>query len=321
MSNLKASYRALCNTEPSIPLFSRSWWLDATAGKDNWDVVLIQENGSVVASLPYVVQHRFGLTLLVHPPFTQTLGPWLKPTDLKHAKQLSREKELMDALIAGLPRFDHYSQRWHYSRMNWLPFYWAGFEQTTRYTYVIDDLSDLDAVFAGFSAGKRKDIKKAEKTVTVRFDVSAEEFYRNHKMTLTQEDASISYSFELFKRMYDSGYEQESACTIGAYDQQGNLHAALFIVWDQLSAYNLISTIDHRYRNSGSASFLVREAIRHVADKTKRFDFEGSMIEPVEFSFRQFNTVQMPYFAVSKTPSRLLATARLIQRSFRQKKR
>ena len=38
------------------------------------------------------------------------------------------------------------------------------------------------------------------------------------------------------------------------------------------------------------------------------FDFEGSMIEPVERSFRQFGAKQTPYFSVSKTPSRLLKT-------------
>ncbi|MNF11290.1 hypothetical protein D3C80_2124830 [compost metagenome] len=48
--------------------------------------------------------------------------------------------------------------------------------------------------------------------------------------------------------------------------------------------------------------------IEFVADKTCKFDFEGSMSEPVERSFRQYGAVQIPYFAVSKTPSRLLKT-------------
>ncbi|MFT0547432.1 GNAT family N-acetyltransferase [Allopusillimonas ginsengisoli] len=321
MNSVKSKYQALCDVEPSIPLFSRAWWLDAAAGKDDWNVVLIEEDGSIVAAMPYAIQHRFGFTLLTHPPLTQTLGPWLKPSTMKNSKQLSRQKELMAALIAGLPPFDYYAQRWHYSNTNWLPFYWAGFKQTTRYTYVIDDLSDLSAVFAGFSAGKRKDIKKAEKSVTVKFDISAEEFYSNHKMTLAQQNAKISYPFEVFKRMYDSGYQRNSACTIAAYDGHNNLHAALFIVWDQNSAYDLISTIDPRYRNSGAASLLVHEAILHVSTKTKKFDFEGSMIEPVEHSFRQFNTVQVPYFAVSKSRSKALAIAKLIHASLHGIKR
>lgn len=315
MISEKNKYRALCDSEPSIPVFSRAWWLDAAAGKDNWDVALIEEDESIVAALPYAMRRKFGFTLLTHPPLTQTLGPWLRPASMSHTKQLSRQKELMAALIARLPRFDHYAQRWHYSNTNWLPFYWAGFKQTTRYTYVIDDLTEPDTVFSGFSAGKRKDIKKAEKSLTVRYDISAEDFYSNHEMTLGQEKSRISYSFEVFKRMYDMGYQRDSARTLAAYDGQDNLHAALFIVWDQNSAYDLISTIDHRYRGSGAASLLVREAIRHASKKTRKFDFEGSMLEPVEHSFRQFNTVQVPYFAVSKTPSKVLAIAKGIHAS------
>ncbi|HWL28912.1 MAG TPA: GNAT family N-acetyltransferase [Burkholderiaceae bacterium] len=311
----KTKYRTLCDIEPTIPLFSRAWWLDAAAGKDNWDVVLIENGGSIMAALPYVIKRRFGFTLLTHPPLTQTLGPWLRPTATTHTKQLSRQKELMTALIARLPPFDYFDQRWHYSNTNWLPFYWAGFKQTTRYTYVLEDLSELDKVFAGFSPDKRRDIKKAEKSLTVKFDISAEEFYGNHKMTLAQRNSKITYSFDVFKRMYDSGYQRDSVRTFAAYDAQNNLHAAQFIVWDQNSAYGLISTIDHRYRGSGAMSLLVREAIRHSSKKTKKFDFEGSMIEAVEHSNRQFNAVQIPYFDVFKFRSKTLAIAKDIRSS------
>lgn len=313
MKDAKAIYRALCDTEASIPLFSSAWWLDAAAGNSNWDVALVEKNGAVIAAMPYVMRKRLGFKLLTQPPLTQTLGPWLRIDTTKSATRLSRQKEMMDALIARLPPFDHYIQRWHYSNTNWLPFYWSGFEQTTRYTYVIEDLSDLDVVLSGFSPSKRRNIRKAEKIVDVAFDIPAELFYNNHKMILSQQNAKISYAFDVFKRMYDRGYERKQACTIAAYGKDRILHAALFLVWDQNSAYNLISTIDHRYRNSGAASLLFREALKHVSTKAKRFDFEGSMIQPVERSYRQFNTVQVPYFSVSKTPSKLYALGKFVK--------
>src|SRR5690606_7751874 len=188
----KEIYRRLCETETSIPIFSRAWWLDAAAGVDNWDVVIVEADGQVQASLPYVKKRRLGMTLLTQPSLTQTVGPWLRPVDMRYAKRLSRHKELMHALIRQLPRFAHYIQHWHYSCTDWLPFYWAGFEQTTRYTYVIDDLSDPDQVCAGFSHAKRKDIKKAEDRIRVSYDLSAEAFYENHKMTLALQGSRIS---------------------------------------------------------------------------------------------------------------------------------
>jgi len=37
---------------------------------------------------------------------------------------------------------------------------------------------------------------------------------------------------------------------------------------------------------------------------TRIYDFEGSMIEPIEEFFHSFGAVQKPYFEISKTSSR-----------------
>jgi len=313
MNSAKQSYRALCDREPSIPVFSKAWWLDAAAGPENWNVAVVQRDGEIVASLPYVIKKTLGITLLTQPSLTQTLGPWLRPSASSYTKQLSRQKELMQALIAQLPRYSHYVQQWHYSQTNWLPFYWKGFSQTTRYTFVIDDLSDPEKVCAAFSHAKRKDIKKAEGHIRVEFDLCAEQFYDNHRYTLAQQGSKISYSYTLFKKLYDAAYLHDAGRTIAGYDEEGKLHAALFVVWDANSAYDLISTIDPRYRSSGASSLLIREMIRFVASRTARFDFEGSMTEEIAQSFKQFNAQQKPYSVVSRTPSRVYATAKFLR--------
>jgi len=117
----------------------------------------------------------------------------------------------------------------------------------------------------------------------------------------------------LFKKIHDSAYENNSGRTIAAYDKDGNLHCALFVIWDEMSAYDLISTIDPKYRNIGAASLLIKEIIAYVSTFVNKFDFEGSMIEPVERSFRQFGAVQTPYFSISKTNSKLIKTYRFLQ--------
>lgn len=306
----KDRYRKLCEDESSIPIFSRDWWLDAVCG-DDWDVCLVEKGGHIYASMPFMYKKRFGLTLITQPALTQTLGPWIRTNyKAKYSKRLSDEKDLMNALIDQLPAFHDFRQNWHYSITNWLPFYWRGFQQTTRYTYVIPDISDMEKVCADFEYSKRKNIKKASSFSNIVFDISAGEFYDNHILTLSKQGAKISYSRDYFQSIYSAAYAQNQGKTIAAYDAAGNLHAALFVIWDEMSAYDLISTIDPDYRNSGAASLLVQEIIRYVSNKTKKFDFEGSMIEPVEQSFRRFGAVQTPYFSVFKTPSRLLKTVK-----------
>jgi lipid II:glycine glycyltransferase (peptidoglycan interpeptide bridge formation enzyme) len=314
MGSAKAEYREFCKVETSIPVFSRAWWLDAAAGDGNWDVVMVKQGNEIVATMPYFRRKRLGFTLITQPPLTQTLGPWLTPVCADANGQIKHQHKLLQALIDQLPPFDYFHQRWHYANTNWLPFYWSGFEQTTRYTYVIDDLTDLDAVFAGFSHNKRRHIRRAEGgNIRVRFDIPARTFYENHKMTLAQSGAKIMYSYELFERIYESGYENGSVCAIGAYDKNENLHAAVFVIWDENSAYALLNTLDHNFRSSGATALLTREMIRRASVETRKFDFEGSMIKSVESSVREFNTRQVPYLSVFKVSSRLYSAARFIK--------
>lgn len=121
MSNLpneptpKQKYRKLCEQKSSIPIFSQAWWLDSVAG-DNWDVVLVKKGDTIQASLPFVTRKRFGLTVLGMPPLTQTLGPWMRLSSAKYAKQLSQEKDLLQALYAQLPAHSAQSKP-HISRL------------------------------------------------------------------------------------------------------------------------------------------------------------------------------------------------------------
>ncbi len=307
MKNNKPLYREFCQTEPSIPIFSKDWWLDAVCGEDNWDVAIVEKGGNIVATMPYYIRtNKIGLKLMVQPQLTQTLGPWISyPQNQKYEKKLSFDKQIINALLEQLPQYDYFAQNFHYSITNWLPFYWKGFQQTTRYTYIIDDLTNHDTILKEFSSAKRKNIRKSSQIVEVKFDLPADLFYNNHKMTLLKQGSKISYSFELFERIYKTAYEHNSGKTIYAVDKESNIHCALFVVWYEKSAYDLISTIDPDFRNIGAATLLVYEIIKYVSSLTEKFDFEGSMIEEVENSFRQFGAKQVPYFAVSNMSRRM----------------
>jgi len=303
----KQEYRDICKRERNIPIFSKDWWLDAVAGKNNWDVILIEKGGDIIAALPYYFKKKYTFKIITNPPFTQNFLLWIKyPEYQKYEKKLSYEKEIIYEIVDKLPKFDMFRLDLYYSLSNWLPFYWKGFEQTTKYTYVIEDIKDLHRILNNFSHAKRKNIKKAEKIVEVRTDLPAIDFYENHKLTLKKQNEKISYSFDTFKNIYNAVYMHNCGKVFYALDKKNNLHAALLIIWDDIQAYDLISTIDPDFRTSGATSLLIREAIKYTADKTTKFDFEGSMIESVENSFRQFGTIQKQYFNIKKINSKLL---------------
>lgn len=238
------------------------------------------------------------------PQLTQNVKLWIKYTDSnKPESRLSQEKSVITELIQQLPAFDSLSLNLYHSLTNWLPFYWRGFSQTTRYTYVIDNLTDLEAVFGSFSHAKRKNIKRAEALLKAGPELGAREFFEHHEMTLAKGGEKIQYEYMLLKNIFKAASAHHCGKVFTAVDLQMRIHAAIFIIWDSVQAYYLISSIDPDFRDSGAATYLIKRAIEHVSPFTKRFDFEGSMIEGVENSFRQFGTVQVPYFQVWKKQS------------------
>lgn len=314
----KEKYRKFCRVEKNIPIFSKDWWLDSVCGENSWDVAIVEKGGQIFATLPYMKSKRAIFDVITMPKLTQTMGVYIKyPPKQKYEKKLSFEKEMIDLLFNKLANVDYFSQNFHYDFTNWLPLYWKGYQQTTRYTYVIESLENLNDVFSDFSYAKNKNIKKAEKKVKVKFDINSKDFYENHKMTLAKQNSKISYSYDMFKKMYDNCYKYEAGRTIYAIDDEGNLHGALFVVWDDNSAYNLISTIDPDFRTHGAANLLVKKMIEYVSTKTTKFDFEGSMIENVEKSFRQFGAIQKPYFSIYKSNSKILTFVDAFRRAKR----
>ena len=307
MNDRVIKYRNLCEVE-CVPLFSQAWWLDAVAGDANWDVALVESGGDIVAAMPYVMRRKHRKVLLGQPPLTQTLGPWLRETGAKGANRLGRQKDVMQQLISALPHYDHFSQNWHHSQTNWLPFYWAGFSQTTRYTYRLPDLADEKKLWADIRENIRSDIRKAQRRfgVQVRSDLRIDDFLRLNAKTFARQGMPAPDSPELIRRLDDACNERRAGAIFIAEDAEGRQHAGVYLVWDKNSAYYLMGGGDPVLRNSGATSLCVWEAIKFASTVTRSFDFEGSMIEPIERFFRAFGAEQVPYFTITHTPSWLL---------------
>jgi hypothetical protein len=302
----KETYRAFCRVEAALPLFSRDWWLDAAVGPDAWNVALVIKAGEVVASMPYVLRSRYRQTLVTQPALTPMLGPWLRHNGGKLAAQLGNEKELMQALIDQLPPFDYFVQNWHFSVKNWQPFFWNGFRQSTYYTYVLPDLSDTEKLWAGLEGSVRRAINKAGRVLEVRDDLPLDDFLALNRKTFERQGLSPPYSDAFVRRLDAACAERGCRKFFIAVDPLGVQHAAWYIVWDEHSAYALMGGTDPAHRASGGNSLCLWAGIQHAAGVTREFNFEGSMIESVERYFRDFGGSHVPYFHLTKTPSRLL---------------
>jgi hypothetical protein len=292
----------------SIPyvhgIFQQPWWLDAVA-PGAWDTVTVAcEGGEMLGRLPFVCKRRMGLTVLTQPPLTPFLGPWLKPLKGKPAAQFSQQEAIVEELIARLPRHDVFQQSFHHSVNNWLPFFWAGFEQTTRYTYILRDLSDIDRLWEGLHTDVRRRVRKAAQELTVRPDEDIDKFLHFHRAVFSRQGLPLPYSEEMVRRIHEACRVRQAGSMLVAEDSRGRTHAMNYIVWDEHSAYGLLSGADPELRSSGAITLAIWEVIKHASPVTRCFDLEGSMIRSIEHFLRGFGGELTPYSLVFRGRTR-----------------
>lgn len=296
-------YQQFCQQVPDLPVFAQPWYLDAVCEGGEWDAAVVRYGELLVAAMPYFLKRKGPFRYLAMPYFCKYLGPYLHP----EFRALKFEHKFYEQLIGQLPNVHAIKQEFHPSATNWLPFYWQGYHQTTRYTYQINLKEGLDAVYQGFNRNVRRNIKKAEKVLTIRHDMAPEAFHRMVLLSFERQGLSDPHSLEFFLRHDAALAQHESRTIFCAEDRQGRIHSAAYLIWDGLSSYYHLSGDDPELRDSGAGLLLIREAIRYTHEVLQLpvFDFEGSMIPNIEAIRRQFGGRQVPYFRVWKYPSKL----------------
>ncbi|MGG7213300.1 GNAT family N-acetyltransferase [Clostridium nigeriense] len=301
MSN-KEKYLKFCE-ESSVNIFVQPWWLDAVVGSENWDVILNEKGGKILGALPYSFNKTKSGLIINEGNLTQKSGVYINyPNNQKYTSKLSFERKTISYLIEELEKKDikSYSQNFDYSFTNWLPFYWRGYNQTTRYTYVIEDTSDFNKVYNEIDSSTKNVIRKAEKMVQVKKGISIEELYKINKMTFERKNMEIPYSVDLLIKIDKLCNDRNCRESLYAVDENNNVHAVIYVLWDKESMYYLLGGINPDYKNSNATSLLLLEAIKLAGSMGLKFDFEGSMNKEIEKFFSTFGGAQKQYFTITK---------------------
>ena len=76
-----------------------------------------------------------------------------------------------------------------------------------------------------------------------------------------------------------------------------------FVVYDGSSAYSLMSATALDTNVNGLSELLFWKVLQRLSGQTEVFDFEGSMDEGIEHSYRLYGAEQVPYFQIYKSNS------------------
>lgn len=304
----KELYRTICETEGDrIPLFLQYWWMQTVCQGKQWNVLLAygKNPNQPIAAMPYLIGHRWGMRYVVQPQLTPYNGPTLLgPVDhLSDYQRITLEHQAYEQFIDQLSQLKLacFQQNFSPRVTNWLPFYWAGYSQTTRYTYRIEDLADPQAVLHRFHKEKRrKPIAKAQQVLHVVEAIDLEAFATMHQRYWHAKGQRDLLSEELMVRVMHAAISRHQGLLLGLADAENRLQIARFVVFDSQCAYALFSAQTEKPLVNGSSALLFWEMIQRLSPLTHSFDFEGSMEHGVEYSYRLYGASQTPYFQLSK---------------------
>lgn len=302
--NEYAMWNDFVDKSPQGSIFAKTFWLDAVCSKYNI-LGCFDKGNRIVAGMPITESEKGYLTM---PKLTQTLGIVFSDfSQMKYVKRISKEKDIIMDFVDNIPGFKCFDYGFHYNFSNWMPFMWKNYKQQTRYTYVIEDIENIEKVRSEFADNTKSVITKSiGNNLKVIDSLTLSDMYSMLKKTFERQNMSVPFDFHWFSSFDEIINKNNARKMFFAVDAQNNLHAALYLVYDKNSAYYLLGGADPEFRSSGAMYLNVFEAIKYSANFTNKFDFEGSVVPQIESMFRSFGASQKQYFRISKNNSIML---------------
>lgn len=272
-----------------------------------WDVLLAErKDGAVEGALPYLYGSKYGIRYILQPELTQFSGPWYNADD----DDLDFQMRVGGDLVAQLEALGirAYIQHFSPSITNWLPFYWKGYRQTTRYTYRFPSLANPDELFRKASRVRRRHMDEVAAACTVDTGLSPEEFAVFHKDYYLRRGGHDFTPQGLILNVCHAALARQQGVLWGLRSHDDRLQAGWFVAYDDNCGYSLLLAIGPD-APPNAMTYLMWQVLRHLSPLTRAFDFEGSMEPGTELFYRTFSTVQTPFFEVTKFRPGLLRMA------------
>ncbi|MGE5458063.1 MAG: GNAT family N-acetyltransferase [Methanococcaceae archaeon] len=282
---------------PQGDVFCYSWWLDAVT-KSRFKIYVLIENGRIVAGMPLALNKAGKID---EPALTRTLGIlYSAQLCLDNYSQTSNQRKWASALLDRIKINDFVQTCTHHTFTDWLPYRWKGLNQTTRYTYILEYRKrTIDILRNNLESGCRNVINRAERNILrVEESTDLKEFYGLVSQSYSRQGLKFKMQFSDLKTLDDSIKSNGKRVILSAMDERNNVHAAIYIVYNQRSAYYLLSGGNPGYRKLGGHTLVFWEAIKYFSDKVQYSNFGGSDIQRIESHLRCFGGELTQYFHI-----------------------
>ncbi|MEM0996235.1 MAG: GNAT family N-acetyltransferase [Bacteroidota bacterium] len=276
----------------------------------DWSGIELRDRDArLLAVMPLELKRKGPFTYAVQPPLSQYWGIFFADVVPEGIyKQYSWKGKAIKAILDAIPRQIRYFLYNFAPAFDYpLPFHWANYQLRTRYTYQIDLTRDADELRGEFAKNTRYDLRRsatyAEHIRTTR-DVSAlkrlfSAYARAGKPLIKASE--MDPFFRIMDLLQDQGAEILEVAPPG----KPVIAAGVFVHYRDRTTY-LVSAVDPAHKKTGVMTVLLWTALQRARERSRIFDFEGSMIEGIEGFFRGFGARPIPYLNIEKNDLPLL---------------
>ncbi|HMN32877.1 MAG: GNAT family N-acetyltransferase [Chitinophagaceae bacterium] len=289
-------YEQFCET-CDVPLFFQPFWLNDLL--ENWDVLYAEHKGHFVFFI-YQIEKKFHFKFLRSPHLCPYSGFLFSSSFLNHTTQ----QILIQQVLEMMPEFDEINLDLH-PRIP-LDIDFGNIGSRLKMTNILN-LNNLETIEKNYKPALKRQIKKAQKTIHIQTLNDINLFYQLHEKTFLKQNSLPKIPIQTFQKAWEVCVKNNCGQLFFAVDENRNIHAAHFLVYDNETAYYLAGGTDAAYYGSGAMSLLMHHAIVFSAENKKQFfDFEGSMIPSVNRFFKNFSPDEIKYVNLFKENSALL---------------
>lgn len=290
-NNLSTEYGTVYNTIDWLKMFG-----------DRAQVCGIYDKGdNLIGGFTIYEEKKFGLRIFRNPPFTPTIGPFLKIDAKNPVAVMGIWKEALSSMaefIEGLP-YSVVSFSLDKDIVDTQPFIWKKFKVIVRYKYLLDLSHPTEDIWKGMSHEKKKAINRATEDGLLAKQIDDFKVIQALVLKTFSRQEQQFHKDYLDRILFDFA-NKKNCCGFVTFKEDRPL-ACEFIAYDKNTAHGVISGYDHNYKHRGAGPLAFWEAIKYAKESgLKYFDFEGSMIPRLERYFREFGGQLTPYYTVNK---------------------
>jgi hypothetical protein len=256
---------------PAATIFEQEWWLLAASG-GRLERAEVRWDGAVVGSFSYQWSASRFVRKITPPPYTRILAPRLNGPEGKEVTVLENNTRIVRELLEKMGPFDSFTTTLPAESDLLLPFQFNGAAAVVKGSFISSlDVTIQDA-WDAIHKKTRNVIRSAAGRLSYSIHTDLERFIRIAKLR----DAGVDYNdYQALTRLWVEISRRDCGRIISAVNDAGSDVAACVVVWDDKTAYYLLSTRSSDSEAGKANTALFFESLS-LAKRLKRdFDADG----------------------------------------------